>query len=188
MKPQYLGLGKTLIKALRHRPEDLGIQLDPQGWTSLSGVLEALRKRTKYKDATLGQLKQHLRESDKKRYEIDEKNNRIRAYYGHSIEDRIEKTPATPPEILYHGTSDGAAEAILKDGIKPMGRQYAHLTTTRRTAYMNGRRKQRPPVMFIIEAGKAHRDGVKFYTGNEDIWLSDDIPARYVYHENDVLK
>jgi putative RNA 2'-phosphotransferase len=74
-----------LSLALRHRPQDFGIVLDPEGWTSLSGLIEALRQKPPFRDVTLMDVIVIQKSFDKKRFEIDEVGDRIRAYYGHSI-------------------------------------------------------------------------------------------------------
>ncbi len=44
-------LSKTLSYALRHDPKSFDITLDEEGWTSLSGLIEVLKKRNKFKSA-----------------------------------------------------------------------------------------------------------------------------------------
>ena len=36
------------------------------------------------------------------------------------------------------------------------------------------------PVLLNVDAGKAHRDGVRFYRANESFWLADSIPPIYL--------
>jgi putative RNA 2'-phosphotransferase len=32
----------------------------------------------------------------------------------------------------------------------------------------------------LIDAENAHKQGIKFYHGNEKVWLADFIPAKYI--------
>lgn len=123
-------LGKALSLALRHRPQDFDIELDPEGWTSLPDLLDSLRERPAFRDVTLVDIELILGGFEKKRFEVDEKMSRIRAYYGHSIPKKIERTPVAPPGVLYHGTSPTVLSQILSEGLKPMGRQDVHLSTS----------------------------------------------------------
>ncbi|MFM7984017.1 MAG: RNA 2'-phosphotransferase, partial [Candidatus Fonsibacter sp.] len=82
---------------------------------------------------------------NKKRLEI--KDNKIRAVYGHSFEDKVKRTPAKPPDVLYHGTSPFTSYLIKKDGIRPMSRQYVHLSSNPTTAEMVGKRKDKNPTI-----------------------------------------
>jgi putative RNA 2'-phosphotransferase len=40
-----------------------------------------------------------------------------------------------PPAILYHGTSPSAAKNIMSEGLRPMNRQYVHLSTDKNQQY-----------------------------------------------------
>ena len=116
--------------------------------------------------------------SDKTRFEIQ--GDRVRALYGHTIPMHISKEPIVPPAILYHGTTHKAAQIILKDGLKPMKRQYVHLSVDTDTAVQVGKRRDSDPVIQKIDAAKAHSDGVKFYKGNDKVVLADYIPPEYI--------
>lgn len=116
--------------------------------------------------------------SEKKRHEI--KDNRIRALYGHSTEEKIAKEISRPPDILYHGTANRFLQSILEHGLVSMERQYVHLSCDRQTAVEVGKRRDDKPVILAVHAAAAWRDGVPFYHGNETIWLADRIPAQYI--------
>ena len=90
------------------------------------------------------------------------------------------KVPSEPPTVLYHGTAPHTAQIILTAGLKPMGRQYVHLSADRGTASQVGHRKARQPVILQAAAAEAHAAGVVFYKGNEQIWLADYVPATFI--------
>jgi len=48
------------------------------------------------------------------------------------------------------------------------------------TARTVGCRRDPEPVILAVRAGEAHRGGVVFYLGHEEIWLADPVPARYL--------
>ncbi|MBI5957516.1 MAG: RNA 2'-phosphotransferase [Chloroflexi bacterium] len=175
----YKRLSKTIAVALRHNPEKFGLTLDTEGWTLVDDLLSALRRRNReWRDLTGTDLLKMIEQSTKQRYEL--RDGKIRAFYGHSLDEKIEKTPAEPPEMLYHGTSPAAAAVILAEGLKPMSRQYVHLSTDLQTAQMVGSRHAASPVVLIVQALAAYQAGVQFYLGNEDIWLADDIPPQFI--------
>ena len=107
-------------------------------------------------------------------------NGKIRAIYGHSAPDRVVKQAAVPPSLLYHGTDSDAADKILSEGLKPMTRQYVHLSLDQHTAREVGARKDSHPVILQVRAADASRSGVAFYEGNELVWLADYIPAVFI--------
>jgi putative RNA 2'-phosphotransferase len=179
MHPETLRLSKTIAKALRHSPWLFELEIDAEGWTPVEDLLAALaRERTGWDNLTEADLAELIAQSEKKRYEIQD--GKIRAYYGHSLPGKLAKTPAEPPQILYHGTTAEVLDAIRQSGLKPMSRQYVHLSMDEQTANLVARRKRGQVVILAIRAGEAHRSGVKFYLGNEMVWLADAIPPAYI--------
>jgi putative RNA 2'-phosphotransferase len=179
MSIDYRRLSKTVAHALRHAPEQYGLTLDDAGWVAVEDLLAALRSRRRaWRDLTEQDLSTMIERSTKRRYELCD--SKIRAYYGHSVPERIQKNPAVPPDVLYHGTAPETVEAIMKDGLMPMSRQYVHLSTDVQTAHQVGGRKAGSPVILEIRAVDAHRAGVAFYLGNDDVWLSEQIPPQFI--------
>lgn len=152
--------------------------MDEEGWASLPRLLEALRRRPGWEDLGPGDVREMQRRTDRRRYEI--RGDRIRALYGHSLPGRLSKEKARPPDRLWHGTSPGAAGRILDEGLRPMGRQFVHLSGDRPTAREVGSRKTEEPVILAVRAGPAHEDGVAFYRGNRKVWLADRIAPRWM--------
>ena len=118
----YKALSKTLAHALRHAPWIYELELDEVGWTDVEAVLDGLSARRKWADVTIDDITHVIEHQTKERYQLE--GVRIRALYGHSLQAKILKEPAMPPEILFHGTSPQAADVILEQGLKPMRRQY----------------------------------------------------------------
>ncbi len=172
-------LSKTISHALRHAPEQYGLTLDEEGWTPIAELLVALRHhRREWRNISVRDLETMIEQADKQRYEIH--GDRIRACYGHSVSARIKKTPGSPPDVLYHGTSPRALPYILRDGLRPMNRQYVHLSADEHTAYLVGSRHAPEPVILRIDARAAHAAEIRFYHGNDDIWLADTIPPQFI--------
>lgn len=169
-------LEKKLCYALRHKPEAFSLVLDEEGFVDAEDVCKNF-------DIDRETLNRVVEQSDKKRFEL--KENKIRALYGHSLSSMIKKEEIIPPEILYHGTSRKAVEAILIEGLKPMKRQYVHLSYDSNSAYEVGKRKDKDPVILQICAGKANKDGIPFYGGNERNVLANHIPPAYIKQINE---
>lgn len=172
-------LSKEVSYALRHAPEEYGLVLDGEGFVPIKELLDALNAKGEYERAiTVSDLQEIIATSSKRRHEIV--GDKIRALYGHSTREIIKKEIAKPPAVLYHGTTHEAAKSILKDGLKPMGRQRVHLSADIDTATSVGTRRDKNPVILEIEAALAFDNGVAFYKGNDKVWLSDPIPSHYV--------
>jgi putative RNA 2'-phosphotransferase len=172
-------LSRTIALVLRHKPWLFELELDDEGWTSVETLLDGLRgKRREWGNLTPADLDEVIGAESKRRYE--RQGERIRALYGHSVPGRLLKTPAVPPEILYHGTVEAALPAIRSSGLKPMSRQYVHFSIDRDMASQVASRKHGPVIMLIIRAAEAHRAGIVFYAGNEHVWLADSVPPQFI--------
>ena len=171
-------LSRVVSRVLRHDPWLYELELDESGWTSVSALLDALRTSPRWRDLQAADLELMIAQSAKQRHEVA--GGRIRALYGHSLPTRIEKEPAVPPDVLFHGTTREAAEAILVEGLRPMGRQYVHLSVDVGTAHQVGARKTSQPVILEVAALEASREGAIFYRGNDTIWLADAVPAAFI--------
>ncbi len=179
MKLDYLDLSRTISHALRHEPWIYELEIDDSGWVGIESLLDSLRPlKPQWSNLSMEDLEQMIARSDKKRHELSD--GKIRALYGHTIPGKLKKEPRQPPNILFHGTSPESAKLISQEGLKPMTRQYVHLGTNIKDAMRVGKRKSQEPVILTIKAGDAFLEGVKFYVGNEKIWLSDFVPPVYV--------
>lgn len=171
-------LSKVLSHALRHEPWLYELELDDEGWAPLAPLLNAVRaERADWKELSRSDVEQMIESSSKRRHELV--GDRIRALYGHSVPGKLRRERGTPPAVLYHGTSPEAAGVIRYDGLRPMTRQYVHLSIDMATAHEVGRRKSKAPVLVEIEARRAHDAGVPFYEGNEKVWLADFVPGSF---------
>jgi putative RNA 2'-phosphotransferase len=103
----------------------------------------------------------------------------IRSNYGHSLSVDIDHPVVTPPEILYHGTAAKGALLILQEGMKPMQRQFVHLTTDIKLAKAVGGRHGLPVVMTVY-AERAHLAGIEFRKANGMFWLCKFVPVEFI--------
>ena len=174
---RLVAISKALSLILRHEPQRFGLVLDPEGYAPLEDVLKAVC--TRVPQASEQDIEAVIREvePDKRRFTLND--GEIRANYGHSTAEKIQHAPAVPPETLLHGTSEKAVPAILQHGIRPMRRQYVHLTTSAELAARVGSRHGKVHLL-NVNAGAAHGAGVVFYRANESFWLADWIPPEFV--------
>ena len=176
--PDLSKLSKQISYILRHAPWEYELELDDQGWVAVSQLLSALNADPSSPQINRSIIEQMIRSSSKQRHEIV--GDRIRALYGHSVPGKLKRSPGTPPNILYHGTSLTSIRAIKAGGLLPMSRQYVHLSTDEETAQLVGARKSRDVVILRVNARDAAAHGVIFYEGNSQVWLADEVPARWI--------
>lgn len=118
-------------------------------------------------------------EDSKGRYAYDETGTRIRAVQGHSIEGvEIEHGRPFPPECLYHGTATRFLESIWQEGLKPMSRQFVHISPDFDTAVEVGRHHGEP-VVLMTRAQDFVKDGYELYLAENGVWLAKEVPAFY---------
>lgn len=174
-------LSREVSYALRHAPWEYELEMDGEGWVFVGQLLEALRRDKKWEGIREADLQAMIDNAEKKRHEITD--GRIRAFYGHSVPMRIQKEEKMPPDILYHGTARRFLDSIREKGLLPQGRQYVHLSQDVATAESVGKRRDARPCILVIDAKRAWSEGVKFYAGNEKVWLADGIPGKYIVED-----
>lgn len=168
---------KFLSLVLRHQPETIGIQLDPQGWVRVSDLLVAL-SNAKF-PLSLDELQEVVRTSDKKRFAFSDDGNMIRANQGHSISVDLGYDQATPPSVLFHGTADRFVTSIQSQGLIKGQRHHVHLSSNPDTALSVGQRYGKP-VLLIISSERMSKDGHLFFRSANDVWLTDHVPVEYI--------
>ncbi len=174
-------ISKSLSFWLRHNPEDIGINIMKDGWTDIDELIE--KAADKGVEFTFDELKEVVKNNDKKRFLISEDEMMIRANQGHSIEVEMNFKEVIPPSILYHGTPVGVVDLIMKEGLKKMSRHHCHLSPNKETAAIVGSRRGKFEIL-EIEAMKMRADGYKIYISENGVYLVDEVPVKYIKREN----
>jgi putative RNA 2'-phosphotransferase len=174
----HVSISKFLSLVLRHSPQTIHLNIDKNGWVNID---ELIQNANKYKrmHLTVDLINTIVKTNDKQRFILSDDGKRIRANQGHSINIDLELEAKTPPDILYHGTASRFLDSIMKDGLKPMSRQHVHLSQTEETALKVGKRHGKPIVLFI-NAKNMFEDGYKFYLSENNVWLVNNVPAKYI--------
>jgi putative RNA 2'-phosphotransferase len=162
---------------LRHRPDEIGIALDEQGWVAIDELLVACAAHGR--PIAREELEAVVATSDKRRFAVSDDGLRIRASQGHSVEVDLGYAPAEPPERLYHGTATRNLASIRAEGLNKGSRHHVHLSSDDATARSVGARYGKP-IVLTIRAGEMARDGFPFYLSANGVWLTDHVPVRYV--------
>ena len=91
----------------------------------------------------------------------------------------VELEAVAPPEILYHGTGEKYVSSIDEQGLIPKSRLYVHISGDEDTAIAVGKRHGKP-VVYRIRSGEMHRDGFKFFRSVNGVWLTKEVPIKYM--------
>lgn len=168
---------KFLSLILRHKPEEIGLALDPNGWAVIDELIALAGLRGTQISRT--QVETIVAESDKQRFAISADGMKIRANQGHSVDIALGLAPQTPPEQLFHGTATRFLESIRESGLRPASRQHVHLSSDATTAEKVGSRHGKP-VILTVESGQMARDGNLFYLSANGVWLTEGVPAKFL--------
>lgn len=170
-------LSRYMSLILRHKPEVIGITLDEHGWANVNDLICGIEKNNPGFNMDI--LEQIVRTDSKQRYSFNDDKSLIRANQGHSINVDVELKEKEPPEYLYHGTGEKYVKSINQDGLIPKSRLYVHLSKDIETAENVGKRHGKE-VVYRIGSGKMYRDRYKFYLSENGVWLTKEVPIKYL--------
>lgn len=178
-KKQNLTISKTFSYLLRHNPEKAHLTLDENGWVDINVFIESVNKHMSLPEKlTVKKVEEIVKVDSKQRYSL--KDGKIRASQGHSVNVDLMLQPKQPPIFLYHGTNVNTYTLIQETGLKAMKRQYVHLSDSMVTAENVAGRRKGETVILKVNAEEAFKDGVVFYQSENNVWLVESLPAKYV--------
>jgi putative RNA 2'-phosphotransferase len=177
MQKNVKSSSKFLSLVLRHKPEEIGLLLDENGWASVDELIQKINAKGNNIDIDF--LDEIVDTNDKKRFAFNDDKTKIRASQGHSIEIDLDVKPSIPPNVLYHGTATRFVESILKEGLSKQQRQHVHLSEKLETATAVGARHGKP-VILIVDAKQMQEDGLLFYQSENNVWLTDNVEVKYI--------
>lgn len=170
-------ISKFISLILRHKPEEIGIELDEHGWANVNELIEGVS--VNYPDFSIDILEEIVRTDEKQRYSFNDNHTVIRANQGHSIPVDVELEQVEPPEYLYHGTATKYMDSIWENGLVAKSRLYVHLSGDPNTAYNVGKRHGKP-VMYRVRARSMHDQGFVFYRSENGVWLTERVPTEFL--------
>jgi putative RNA 2'-phosphotransferase len=177
MKDRNVRISKFLSLVLRHKPEEVGIKLDAEGWVAVSELLQAFEAHGTR--LTLEELQEVVLTNDKKRFSFSPDGLFIRASQGHSVQVELGYEPLQPPTFLFHGTAQRFLPSIEQNGLVKGRRHHVHLSELRETAHAVGTRYGKP-VILKIASEEMHKDGHPFFRSANGVWLTEHVPVRYI--------
>ena len=167
-------VGRMMAGILRHFPEKYELNMDPQGWLSVTDMVRAVKN----KDRRFRWLKTHhifaIVETDGKgRYQI--RSDNIRATYGHSLPLELDLPTDNIPELLYYPTTIEEVEMMLETGIRPSDRSMVHLSSTFDKALTAGLHRVARPIILEIDAEAAVQAGAVIMKACDSVYLTKEI-------------
>ena len=170
-------ISKFLSLVLRHKPEQIGLSLDSEGWASIDDLVNLANVAGQPLDRKTIEVIVAL--SEKQRFALSQDGQRIRANQGHSINVSLGLQPKVPPDQLYHGTASRFLKSIQMSGLHSAERLQVHLSTDSTVAEQVGARHGRP-VVLIVDAKAMSAAGHVFYLSQNGVWLTEAVPPQFI--------
>lgn len=168
-------ISKYFSYLLRHNPQEIGLQLDENGWASITDLIN---KTTDF-ELDFEIIRIVVETNDKQRFSISDDGMRIRANQGHSIDVDLALEASEPPQYLWHGTAERFLPLILEQGLDKRSRHHVHLTESEVVASNVGSRYGKL-VLLVIDAKRMAEDGYNFYRSANNVWLVESVPVAYI--------
>lgn len=170
-------ISKLMSLVLRHKPEEIGLRLDENGWANVQELIQKINEAgIKVNFDTINTVADT---NDKKRFSFNADKTMIRANQGHSLKVELGLKAVVPPAVLFHGTTQRFLERILKEGLTKQQRQHVHLSQQQETAKAVGSRHGKP-VILTIDAKAMSANNFLFYLSDNNVWLVDSVPVEYI--------
>ena len=164
-------VSKCMSYYLRHHPPET---MSRDGFVPLDELVALVQERYTVDEEVIISIA----ETDSKgRFQLQDR--RIRAIYGHSCPVKID-LPLADIDILFHGTTEKAAQSILNEGLKPKGRQKVHLSPTPDLAKEVGMRRCKNPVILQIDVRRALKNNIIIEKASNLVYVSDFVPPEYI--------
>ena len=171
---------RRMSKILRHDPE--GLEMDSKGWIKSNDLINHF-------NISMNDLIEIVDTNDKKRFVFNTDKSLIRAAQGHSNGIATDKeypciTMSQSEFNLYHGTDKLTAEKILNSSINTGSRNHVHWTknimlATKRAEQRKNQTKSEA-VFIVLDGKKYMSDGNKIYVSENEVYLTDEVPAKYL--------
>jgi putative RNA 2'-phosphotransferase len=164
-------LSKKMSFLLRHKPESAGLTLTPSGWIELPIFASALQ-------VSESEILAVVEADSKQRFTV--RGGSIRAAQGHSFPVELEFEAAEAPATLWHGTVEKFLPTILVEGLKPMSRQFVHLSPTVEVAETVGARRKGETILLKLETAPFLAEGHELFKAENGVWLTKAVPAEFL--------
>lgn len=116
-------IAKLIAYSLRHAPEQLGLEPDPEGWVTLDDIAHGFDLHTPHDQLTPQSILQAIQQHNRGRFEVSD--TRIRALTGHTAMEY--KIALQPPQAAFLRLSPKDADLALERGIEPVKRRYTRV-------------------------------------------------------------
>ncbi|UCH71774.1 MAG: RNA 2'-phosphotransferase [Thermoplasmatales archaeon] len=172
-------LSRIIAGALRHFPEKFGLMIDGHGWIDISQLIDAIgTTRSGFNWLRIRHMEALVSTDPRGRYQID--GGMVRATYGHSIDVNLDDLPLADLDEFYYPVTEEEADIVIEGGLYPADRKKVHLSGNKEKAIEAGKVRTENPLILKIDGKKAKKDGIKIYHAGKDVYVTDNVDAKYI--------
>ena len=176
-------LSRIIAGALRHFPDKLRLGMDGHGWVEISQLIDAIgSSRSGFNWLRLHHIQALVATDPRGRYQID--GGMIRAKYGHTIDVNLDDLPVADLDAYYYPVTEEEADIIIEGGLHPTDRRKVHLSGSIEKATEAGKVRTEEPFILKIDGVKTKKDGIMIYQAGKDVYIADEIDAKYLSKAN----
>lgn len=171
---------KLLRYILGLRPDEFGLHPDEHGFVGLKDLLAALHDEEGWRGVKEGQISMLTNQpGEQSPFEIQDGAVRLKP----PLSELPPEAPAQEevPKLLYLPLKPAAWPVIHEKGVFPKtGRNQVRLWADEELAKKIGRRLSPTPTLVTVRAAAARQDGAVFLPYSELLWLTEEVPARFL--------
>ena len=169
-------LCRFMVYILGHSPDEFGLVPDREGFVTYKELLWAIHEEEGWGYVRQGHINEVLLGKDRSLFQPEDK--RIRALDRRWYLD-MDSPSQSLPKILFITIRRRAHPAVMEKGLRANPDLYHILSPDRDMAVRIGRRRDQRPVLLEVNAHRAQRSGVLFFSfGN--LFMTDEIPAGHI--------
>ena len=173
-------LEKLLRYILGCRPDEFGLHPDAEAFVPIKALLAALHDEDGWRGVREGQILMLANQpGDQSAFEVREGAVRLKPQYS-SLPPELPEAKDLP-KILHLPLKPAAWPVIFERGLFPKtGESQVRLWADQELAKKVGRRLSPTPVMVTVRAQAASQAGAVFQPYSELLYLSGEVPARFL--------
>ncbi len=172
-------LSKLIFAILARNPFEYGIVPDEHGWVRLKDLHWALRQGDAFPALSAGGLQQFFELYRPEKMEIKAKLVRVLPEF-HAPE-MLDFPQSVPPARLYLPIRPRAHAHVLTHGVRPCGNlKWIVLWKECEQAITAGKRRDREPIIAMLDTSAALREGAVFRCAGDEIFLTQWLNTRWL--------
>lgn len=172
-------MSRAVLGMLRHGDQSKVVRHDCFGMFAVSDFVTVVQQRFQsIAQEVFAECLKRVTDSLIAMEKIEYHGNKVRALYGHSLRRVIVGEMKWPKTELFHATHKRHLDSILKNGLRPQGRTWVHLTSNERyaTTILRNYDYEGSSVLLRVVPDLLEDFDITFRKPNSHVWLVNRVP------------